>query len=106
MLKLISQWSLRRHWRNKQQCFRRYCRLCLALPHYFQFRQPCPLVLPRRSPDLLDAKQRSTRLEHGQPDHGRIRHLGRCHRLDGYWLQVLCGLHAPCHYPILPLLAM
>ena len=64
------------------------------------------MVLPRRSPDLLDAKQRPSSLEHCQSNHGRVRYLGRCHRLGSYRVQVLCCLHAACHHTILPLLAM
>jgi hypothetical protein len=52
----MSQWNLRRNWRDQFQRLCRYRRLCLALPHNLQLCQPGPLVLPCRSPDLLDAK--------------------------------------------------
>ena len=53
---LMDQWYLRRDWRDQHERFCRHCRLCLALPHHLQLCQSGPLVLPRRSPDLLDAK--------------------------------------------------
>ena len=53
---LTSQWYLRRDWGNELKRIRRDRRLCLALPDHLQLLQPRAMVLPRRSPDLLDAK--------------------------------------------------
>jgi hypothetical protein len=103
---LTVQWSLCRNRRKQQGCIRCDSRLRLAVPHHLQFRQPSPLVVPRGGPDLLDAIQGSARLEYCQPDHGRVCHLGRRHCSRRHWIQVLCGLHALGHHPILPRLPM